>query len=188
MKVGLLALSPESWSHLATAKEEWKSAGDPPFKEILISASTVVTSSVDLNSHRSQRKIQRFSRKDFQDSIFLWESLEKYRDTDRGIIHHCKNCRDFFTNSWCRRNVWKALAILWNSAWDFLITMPWQKRPILVNSIYILKVFTWTGRSWCLSNISFNIITCSVTCSCATGKFAYVAEQHVPGNMIHFVY
>ena len=127
MKVGLLALSPESWSHLATAKEEWKSAGDPPFKEILISASTVVTSSVDLNSHRSQRKIQRFSRKDFQDSVFLWESLEKYRDTDRGIIHHCKNCRDFFTNSWCRRNVWKALAILWNSAWDFLITMPWKK-------------------------------------------------------------
>ena len=36
----------------------------------------------------------------------------------------------------------------------------------------------------CLSNISFNIITCSVTRLRATVKFTYIAEQHVPGDMI----
>ena len=37
----------------------------------------------------------------------------------------------------------------------------------------------------CLSNIFFNIITCSVTRLRATVKFAYVTEKHVPGNVIH---
>ena len=36
----------------------------------------------------------------------------------------------------------------------------------------------------CLSNISFNIITYSVTRLHATVRFAYIAEQHVPGDMI----
>ena len=55
-------------------------------------------------------------------TVFLWDFLEK-KETPR---RHCKNCRDFFTNRHCR-NVWKALAMLWNSAWNFLIMMPWQK-------------------------------------------------------------
>ena len=50
MKVGRLALSPES-SHLVTAKEEWYSNGFGPSREILIRASTVPTSRVDLKSH-----------------------------------------------------------------------------------------------------------------------------------------
>ena len=48
---------------------------------------------------------------------------KKKKETPR---RHCKNCRDFISNR-RRRNVWKALAMLWNSAWNFLIMMPWQK-------------------------------------------------------------
>ena len=61
---------------------------------------------------------------DFQDSVFVWDFLEK-KKKHRDVV--VKNWRDFFTNRH-RRNVWKALAMLWNCAWNFLITMPWQSK------------------------------------------------------------
>ena len=156
-------------------------------------------------------------------TLFFFETSLKKKKQHRDVI---VKMRDFFTNRH-RRNVWKALAMLWNCAWNFLITMPWQSKfnisfkSVCVNwaivsrehltSSQLNEMFSLYISSWlifthdfirklmfcsanfktkknidvrfqltCLSNISFNIITCSGIRLRATVKFAYVLNSTCP--------
>ena len=89
----------------------------------------ILFSGPEFSSHQisqadiSQRKIQRFSRTIRLSGLCFSLRLPWKKKKHRDVI---VKMRDFFTNRH-RRNVWKALAMLWNSVWNFFM-MPWQSK------------------------------------------------------------